>query len=311
LRETNPDIFHVHLNWPLACRHHILAARIFGVPAIVATSHLISDVSEVRFLLLKQCLQSALVDRYIAVSNEVGERLRWNHRVPKSKIRVIQNGIGIPAFHRTPDSKLRYTLTGGREQPIVFTPARLHSQKGHLFLLQAVKLAPDALFVFAGEGPERDFLEHYAEEIGVRNRIRFLGHRNDVPQLLASCDLFVLPSLYEGLPLSVLEAMAASKPVIATSIGGTDEAVIDGETGLLVPPENPQSLAVAIRRLLSDQPYAARLAEAGQIRVAQLFSAVAMSGAVMKVYDELISGKRTNAISEREPNNSSPQQVRT
>ena len=209
-------------------------------------------------------------------------------QVPESKVRVVQNGIQLANFGRPPDFALRAMLTGGIDRPIVFTPARLHSQKGHMYLLEAAALVPDALFVLAGDGPERDRLEAFARRLGIEGRVRFLGHRRDIPQLLASCDLFVLPSLYEGLPVTVLEAMAAGKPVVATDIGGTDEAVMHGATGLLVPPGSPVDLATAIRTLLSDQRLAARLAEAGRAWAVQEFSSASMVRGVTRVYDELI-----------------------
>ena len=104
--------------------------------------------------------------------------------------------------------------------------------------------------MLAGEGDERSRLEQMARTLGLAERVRFLGYRPDIPELLAVCDLFVLPSLYEGLPLAVLEAMAASRPVVATAVGGTDEVVTDGESGLLVPPAEPAALTAAIRTIL-------------------------------------------------------------
>ena len=134
----------------------------------------------------------------------------------------------------------------------------------------------------------RASLEAQARSLGVERRVRFLGHRDDISDLLADCDVFVLPSLYEGLPLSILEAMSAGKPVIATQIGGTDEAVIAGETGLLIPPADPAALAAAILTLLEDQPLAKRLASDGLARVEQEFSAIKMVQQVIDVYDELL-----------------------
>lgn len=289
LRAAKPTIFHAHLNWPLACRYGITAAMFSRIPAIVATSHLYSPISGVRFGWLKQCIQAATTSRYIAVSNEVKKGLCQDLRVQESKVSVVHNGIRLaPFFDLAPDAALRAMLTKGSERPIVFTPARLHAQKGHVYLLEAAALVPDAFFVLAGDGPERETLEEHARKLGIETRIRFLGQRKDIPQLLASCDLFVLPSLYEGLPLSVLEAMAAGKPVIATAIGGTDEAVIHGATGLLVPPGNPAELATAIGTMLSDQGLATRLAEAGKERARQMFSSEAMARGVTQVYDELI-----------------------
>ena len=142
--------------------------------------------------------------------------------------------------------------------------------------------------MIAGEGPERSALEAQARTLGLADRVVLLGYRDDVCDLLASCDLFVLPSLFEGLPLSVLEAMAAGKPVVATAIGGTDEAVVHGETGLLVPPADAASLAKAIRTALSDPRLSQRLGAAGRARVYQEFSAQTMVRHITEIYDELL-----------------------
>jgi glycosyltransferase involved in cell wall biosynthesis len=171
----------------------------------------------------------------------------------------------------------------------VLTPARLHQQKGHAYLLTAAALVPDATFVLAGDGPLRAELEQRARELGVAGRCLFLGERADVPDLLAAADLFLLPSLWEGLPLSVLEAMAAGRPVVATAIGGTDEAVTDGVTGLLVPPRDPAAIAAAIARLRDDPGLAERLAAAGRARVEREFSSRATAERVMRIYDAVSS----------------------
>jgi glycosyltransferase involved in cell wall biosynthesis len=171
----------------------------------------------------------------------------------------------------------------------VLTVARLDEQKGQRYLLEAAAQVPQARFVLAGDGPLRTSLEAQARSLGLEQRVKFLGYRSDIPDLLAGCDVFVLPSLYEGLPLSILEAMSAGKPVIATQIGGTDEAVIPNETGLLIPPADPAALAAAIRKLLDDRPFARRLALAGQARVECEFSAATMVQRVTNVYTELLA----------------------
>lgn len=172
---------------------------------------------------------------------------------------------------------------------MVFTPARLHSQKGHTYLLQAAALLPGLVFALAGDGPDRGTLESQARTLGLEGRVRFLGQRGDIARLLAVCDLFVLPSLYEGLPVSVLEAMAAGKPIVATDIGGTNEAVVHGETGLLVSPGNHHELAAAIQRMLDDKGLSAKCIEAGKTRVHDWFSSAAMARGVAGVYDELLA----------------------
>jgi glycosyltransferase involved in cell wall biosynthesis len=172
---------------------------------------------------------------------------------------------------------------------IVFTAARLHAQKGHRFLLQAATLVPDAMFVLAGDGPDRDELEMQAQRLGLGDRVLFLGYRQDIADLLATCDVFVLPSLYEGLPLSILEAMAAGRPVICSAIGGSNEAVSNGDTGLLVQPGNPTELARAINMMLSNPDLGQRFAAAAKARVMKDFSATRMAESNMHIYEELSS----------------------
>lgn len=288
LRAERLSVFHAHLNWPLGCRHLVFAAKLARVPIVVATLHLYSSLNGVRFRWMKQNLQTASIDRYIAVSNEVGKRLLTELDVDPTKIRVVPNGIEVDPFKRTIDPAFRSELSGASNRPLVLTPARLHNQKGHEYLLEAAKQVPNALFLFAGDGPERRRLECKAANLGLQDRVRFLGHRHDIGRLLANCDLFVLPSLYEGLPISILEAMAAGKPIIATAVGGTDEVIVDGICGKLVAPRDARSLALAINGLLSDPAAAMRLAAAGRTRVAKDFSAEAMVGGVENLYCDLL-----------------------
>jgi glycosyltransferase involved in cell wall biosynthesis len=301
LRETSPDVFHVHLNWPLACRHELVAARLAGVPAIVATAHLCSGLEGVRFGCLKQAVQVRTIDKYIAVSGNVKEWLCRDLQVAGSKVQVVRNGVsvGLPASGRS--SAVSDTHAAGRERSIVLTTARLHRGKGINYLLQAAKLVPEALFVIAGDGPDRNELERHANELGVAGQVQFLGYREDIPELLAASDLFVLPSLYEALGLSVIEAMAAAKPVVASAVGGLKESVVDGVTGLLVPPKDPESLAAAIRRVLSDHTLATSFGEAGRTRAIQFFSAEAMVSGVTQVYDELLAEKSSSKTIQNSP----------
>jgi glycosyltransferase involved in cell wall biosynthesis len=177
-------------------------------------------------------------------------------------------------------------LSKSVERPVVLTVARLDKQKGLDCLLEAAALVPEARFVLAGDGPERARLVAQAHALGLNDQVVFLGYRRDIPELLASCDLFVLPSLFEGLPLSILEAMAAGKPVIASAINGTDEAVFHGKTGLLVPPGDAAALSQAIRTLLFDPALAQRLVTAGRSQVQREFSVETMVQRVTDIYRE-------------------------
>ncbi len=262
LGSEQPAVFHAHLSWPLACK--------FG-------------------LIWQQRLVSAGVHRYFAVSRDVAGRLASSFSIPAAKLRVVYNGIDPGPFDAPVSPVLRAELTGGTSRAVVLTSARLAAQKGLDTLLAAAALVPDAVFVIAGDGPDRAVLETRARGLGIAERVRFLGPRPDVPQLLAVADLFVLPSLFEGLPLAVLEAMAAAKPVVASRIGGTDEAVVESVTGLLVPPSDPGALAGAIRTVLADPQLALRLGAAGRARVIETFSAERMVQAVEASYGELLA----------------------
>lgn len=289
LRGVKADIFHAHLSWPLGCRYGLIAAKFSLVPVIVATSHLYSPISGVPFGGIKMRLQSAIIDRFIAVSEEVKRCLCRELFVQAEKVSVVYNGIAQVANFILGNPNLKEKLIGSQTKPFIFTPARLHPQKGHKFLLEAAVKIPEAIFVLAGEGPERDTLEKLAKKLGIENRVRFLGYRENIQELMACCDLFVLPSLFEGLPISVLEAMAAGKPIVATSIGGTNEAIVNGESGLLVPAENPKQLAIAIRTILSDNELAVRLGKAAKLRAEKMFSSEAMVRGLTQLYEELLS----------------------
>ena len=223
------------------------------------------------------------------MSEAVASQLRDDFGISASKIEVVHNGITTQSFAHPRSAALRDTLTGGHRGPVVLTVARLDQGKGHADLLDAARLVPEALFVFVGDGPERASLESKARELGVADRIVFLGERQDVPALLACADLFVLPSLSEGLPLSVLEAMAADVPVIATAIPGVDEVITHGRTGLLATPNAPASLASAIL-LICTRPEEGRvLASAAREHVRAAFSTERMVARVASVYEEVLA----------------------
>jgi glycosyltransferase involved in cell wall biosynthesis len=288
-RRVLPDLLHVHLNWPLAVRQQVVAARIAGVRRIVATSHLVTELDGLKSRGL-HAVQSRLIDRYVAVSSAVKDRLCKSLAVPTRKVVVVHNGVEVAAPPDIDVGAVRRELVGPDERRrIAFTPARLHEQKGHAFLIRAAVSLPDVVFLLAGTGPAEAELRALAARLGVAERVRFLGFQTDVPKILAACDLFVLPSLYEGLPITVLEAMAAGKPIVATAVDGTKEALVDGESGLVVPARDPVALAAAISRLTSDAELASRLARAARIRVEREFSGRQMAAGVSAIYDTLLS----------------------
>jgi len=288
LRLERPAVFHAHLNWLLSCKYGLLAAALARVPAVIATDQQYMEPPWGRTVSPQQRLFEKCVDQYIAVSDAVARQLCQTFRVPPHKVRVIHNTIPFARFDCQANQALKASLNRGTERPIVLTVARLDQQKGHTYLFEAISQVQDAIFVMAGNGPEKAALEAQTRKLGIDERVIFLGYRNDIPDLLASCDLFVLPSIYEGLPLTVLEAMAAGKPVVATAVGGTPEAVLDGETGFLVPPRNPPAVAKAIHIILSNPSLASKMGAAAKARVQREFSSATMVQRITQTYEEVL-----------------------
>lgn len=290
LRGEQPTIFHAHLSWLLSCKFGLLAAAMARIPAVIATLHQFLTPPWKPNIYWQQRLVTSNVHLYTAVSQAVAQQLSQSFQVPSCKIRVIYNGVPVASHGDT-------TVQGphkGSKRPIVLTVARLDAQKGHKFLLEAIPQIPDAHFLLAGSGTEQEGLEARARDLGISTRISFLGYRSDIPTLLASCDVFVLPSLYEGFPLSILEAMAAGRPVVATAVGGTPEAIIDGVTGYLVPPGDSNSLAGAICNVLSNPKLAHAMGWAGRERVQASFSVDVMADRYGQIYEELVNAAKVN-----------------
>jgi glycosyltransferase involved in cell wall biosynthesis len=204
------------------------------------------------------------------------------------RVTVAHNAVPVPMLVPDRGARLRRELLGDTGRHLVLTVARLDAQKGLDTLLRAATRVRGATFVIAGEGRERAHLEATIRSLSLEGRVVLLGHRSDVAELLAACDMFVLPSEYEGLPVSVLEAMAAEKPVIVTDVGGSNEVVRHEEQGLLVPVGDDAALAAAIERVTSDPGLARRLARSGRERVSGDFSAEALIGRLRDIYSELV-----------------------
>jgi glycosyltransferase involved in cell wall biosynthesis len=233
-----------------------------------------------------------LVDRYIAVSRAVADGLETRFGVPATKVTVIPNAVdlrGIDDPGPTPPRDWPVT----HDRPVVLILARLEHDKGIEYTIDAAAALPDVALVIAGTGTQRGSLEAHASAIGIADRVHFLGYRRDAASLLRCADVFVLPSLVEGLPLSVLEAMAAGVPVIATDIPGTREAVEHDVTGLLVPSRNSDALASAIGRVLTDVASTAARATQARARARRDFSTDIMVARVTELYVSLLGGGAT------------------
>ena len=277
----------------IACKYGLFAAALACLPAIVAAQQLFVEIRYTRLMRLKQRAFAAGIHRHIAVSRATASQLSHTFSIPAHKLLVVHPGIPAALFSRTADPATRASLNGETGRPIVLSVARLDRQKGQVYLLQASARVPEAVLVLVGDGPDRQMLEAQTLELGVSDRVILMGYRRDLPELLAACDVFVMSSLWDGLSLSILEAMAAGKPVIATDVGGAHEAVEHGATGLLVPPADPVALADTIRIVLSDSRLAQALADAGRSRARQEFSVETMVRRVTEIYDELLEPHKT------------------
>jgi glycosyltransferase involved in cell wall biosynthesis len=208
------------------------------------------------------------------------------------KLRVIHNGVDTEKFQRARRDRERL-FPGTQSQTLVVLVGNMHTDvKGHPWLIAAAPAVlqefPNTQFVFAGDGDARSVFEKQVATLGMHSNFKFLGRRNDIPDVLASCDIAVLPSRAEGLPNAVLEYMAAGLPTIASRVGGNAELVEDGVTGLLVPAENSEALATALLRLMRDPEGARRMALNGQKMAIENYSFERLIREVDSLYTELL-----------------------
>lgn len=231
------------------------------------------------------------IDAIIAISDGVKQVL-IDGGVDSGVIQVIPSGIDFSPFEQaTSKDYLRRELSFEEDDFLVGIVAHLADHKGHRYLVQASKIlkenAPKIKVIVVGEGPLRMDLNKQVKELHIEDMVFFLGFREDIPQILASLDVFVLSSYLEGLGSSILDAMASRLPVVATRVGGIPELVVNGKTGLLVPPRNPSALAQAILKLYHDRNLSSHLGQKGYEIVHQKFSAESMANKIIDLYKKL------------------------
>jgi glycosyltransferase involved in cell wall biosynthesis len=204
---------------------------------------------------------------------------------PAGRYRVVPNGVDLARFARTPEPVPGQVIAVGR----------LARQKRPDIAVRAFAAirdrVPGATLAFVGDGPERPAVESLVQELGLADAVRLLGARDDVAELLASAHCLLLASDYEGCPLSVIEAMAAGVPVVATRVGGVPEIVADGATGLLAEPRDPAGLARALAGVLTDPALARRLGDAGRERAHEQFGRELMARRIVAIYDEILGAR--------------------
>lgn len=289
IQRVRPDVVNPHLFRSVMVAAPL--ARALGVPAIVETYHgreaWRQGALRGRFLLDR--LVARTVDRVVAVSEAARVFLVREKGYPSDKVLVVPNGRDLSVFRPgMARAAARAELGLDEAAPVVGVVGRLEIQKGHVYLLQAwrtvIRAFPETRLLVVGDGSLRGELEAGARELGIAGSVRFTGFRSDVPHMLDAIDLLVLPSLYEGMPLTAIEAAAMARPVVATAVDGTPEVVQNGVTGLLVPPADPEALAGALCALLADGEARRRMGEAGREHALGRFDLSAQVEATARVY---------------------------
>lgn len=309
LVDRPPEILHNHMYRAevIGTRAALaLAERGLPRPYVIGTVHSSRIRSDEDRALLRRLTPS--MDRLIAVSRAIVAKLVEEGRTA-APVELIYNGVDLKRYDVTEACCTLPEEYGFPEgTPLVGTVARLEPEKGHRTLIDAWPLVlakvPEARLLIVGEGGQRQSLEHQAEDLGLMGevcsgdrcvgtrgarpgaKVLFTGLRDDVPNVTAALDVAVLSSYREAQGLAILEAMALRRPVVATEVGGVPEMVEDGRTGLLVPPRDPEALAAAIVRLLTNHPLADMLARAGHDFVHANFSLDRMISAVGQIYEE-------------------------
>lgn len=260
-----------------------------GIP-LVATYHL--DWPDRGVLLhCYHLLDRLILKRFakvVAVSEGIAKSL-IRSGLGSHRVQVIANGVDFSQW--APQEPAHSIETDSPKKTVVGVVGRLVPQKGHIYLLQAARsilLAfPQVEFLFVGDGPDRASLEQATASLGLSGNVRFAGQKSDMAAVYAGIDILVLPSINEGMPMTLIEALAASCPIVATAVGDVPKLIRDGETGFLVESRNPDALVSAIVKLLSDPLLRLRFAEEGRKRVLAQFSASAMASQYRELYSQV------------------------
>lgn len=253
-----------------------ILAKSCGVKKIITSVH---SEAIIRNILIRK-LSYGLSDRIVTVSEYLKSFLKNNKIVKDAKkIVTIYNGIDIDLFSPEKACCIDKKNMGLQDSDLIaVTTAKLTWEKGHKYLLRAIKRLDAATvsrvkFLFAGAGPLERELKSISRELGIEERVVFMGYRDDIRELLSLCDLFVLPSVSEGQGIALLEAMAMKRPVVTTDAGGIQEVVKDGKNGIVVKPADPDGLSRALRNLLNNRPLRIRMGAEGRRVVVDRFDA--------------------------------------
>ncbi len=280
VRELAPDIFQANLRTSWSCQYGVLAALRYGRARLVASERAPIDGATAFQLWSKRRLAPRFA-AHVAASEFSARRVEAQAALAPGTVRVIPNGVADDAralqrpAHRTPG--------------LIAAIGRLSPEKGFDIVVRTLPSLPEVTVHLVGDGPERQTLEALADAQGVRHRVVFTGWQTDFREQLADFDLLVAPSRFEAFGIAIVEAMLAERAVVASRVGGIPEVVVEGETALLVPPDDPVALADAIRRLLGDDELREHMGKAGRAHALERFSPATAARSFEALYDEILA----------------------
>jgi len=290
LRSTRPDIVHTFLL--TASLYGRLAAILARVPVVIGTEVNVYERKQPHHVIAERLLMAG-TDRVVVSAESVREFYIKQVHADPAKVDVIYNAVDFAQAQPTMSRAAMRTALGiPLVAPVAGVIARLTEQKGHRFLFEALASRPelsDVHLLVVGGGDLAWVLDRQVQALGLAERVHFLGARRDLGDLIAAMDVFVMPSLWEGLPLSMVLAMGAGLPVVATAVAGIPEVVADGRTGLLVPPGDSAALGHALARLFTDEELCAQLGRAAQASVLPRFGVEKYVDSIVELYDRLVA----------------------
>jgi glycosyltransferase involved in cell wall biosynthesis len=293
LKSYKFDIIHTHAY--SAGTIGRMSAFLAGIPVIISHNHSVYDYY-FKYYHFVEWLLSLITDRVICISEAVNSFANETQRINARKLITIQNGIDdVCAVSKKRSFDLKKELGIPINHSVIGTIAHLEEHKGLKYLLESASLLlasrKDIIFMLVGEGTLKAELKKLCVDLKIEKNVIFTGERRDIPEILFSIDIFVLPSLREGLGLAILEAMACGKPVIATNVGGISEIVKNRVNGILVSPRDPEVLHTAMKELLDDKEMLEKMGHEGKKICSESFNSKTMLGKIENLYDALLCEK--------------------
>lgn len=293
-----PDILHINAAGVEDSHTLIIAGKIAGVRKIVVTFHIgnflpykvkslhVGLIDLFRKFIVRRVV--SLSNETVAISETTKNEILQRYNLPQAKINVIHNGIDLDGFELHKNIKISGEPFRRENETLLIAVCNLFPQKGTKYLLEALVNVDRVRCLIVGDGDLRKRLIEQAYTLEIQDKVIFLGKRDDVPALLNSADIFVLPSIDEGFPFVVLEAMATGLPVIATIVGGVPEMIQDGEEGILVESRNPEALAEAITKLSKSKDLRMVMGKKARKKIEENFSAIKMTDHTLEVYKRCV-----------------------